>query len=107
MLFIEGTEIETNAVTNKNTVINNKILTISYNDAANLSLIDGDKVNITNKSISTTAQVKIDDKWHEGFVSCTDLFAEYMSVLEEDKSFYPMLKPGKLNYQAVSISKAN
>ena len=107
VLFIEGTEIETNAVTNKNTVINNKILTISYNDAANLSLIDGDKVNITNKSISTTAQVKIDAKWHEGFVSCTDLFAEYMSVLEEDKSFYPMLKPGKLNYQAVSISKAN
>ena len=107
VLSIEGTEIETNPFTNKNKVIYDKILTISHDDATNLSVKDGDKVNIETNSISTTAKVKIDSNWYNGFVSCTDLFAEYMTVLEEDKTFNPMLKPGKLNYEKVLITKIN
>ncbi len=107
VLFMEGTEIETNPLTNKNTVIYDKVLTISSDDASSLSLTTGDKVNITSKSISITAKVNIDEDWYQGFVACTDLFAEYMTVLEEDKTFNPMLKPGKLNYEKVLITKIN
>jgi len=107
VLFMEGTEIETNPLTNKNTVIYDKVLTISSDDASSLSLTAGDKVNITSKSISITAKINIDQDWYQGFVACTDLFAEYMTVLEEDKTFNPMLKPGKLNYEKVLITKIN
>ncbi len=107
VLSLEGTEIETNPFTNKNKVIYEKILTISLDDATNLSLSPGDRVNISFNDVETTAEIKIDPNWHNGFVSCTDLFAEYISELEEDKTFNPMLKPGKLHYQNVLITKIN
>ena len=103
-VYYNGQIIE---LSNKNTVIYDKVLTISSDDATSLSLTAGDKVNITSKSISITAKVNIDQDWYQGFVTCTDLFAEYMTVLEEDKTFNPMLKPGKLNYEKVLITKIN
>ncbi len=107
VLSIEGTEIETNPLTNKNRVIFDKVLTISTDDASSLSLNNGDNVTISSNTNSITAKVKIDRHWYNGFVACTDLFAEYMTQLEEDDAFNPMLKPGKLNYQTVSINKIN
>ena len=79
----------------------------ALDDATNLSLSPGDRVNISFNDVATTAEIKIDPNWHNGFVSCTDLFAEYISELEEDKTFNPMLKPGKLHYQNVLITKIN
>ena len=107
VLSIEGTEIETNPLTNKNRVIFDKVLTISTDDASSLSLNNGDNVTISSSTNMITAKVKIDQHWYKGFVACTDLFAEYMTHLEEDDAFNPMLKPGKLNYQTVSINKIN
>ena len=105
VLSIEGTEVEINPITNKNTAIYEKSLLMSPIDAQNLSINNGDYVNIETQYEISTAKVKIDPNSHQGFVYCTKLFAEYMSFLENDKSFNPMLKPGKLNYQTVSITK--